>query len=64
MKIYLEQSRKIIEKKFEGKVNVLLKNLKIASDTVLIVCNGELITEEDTLKDTDEVKILSVVSGG
>ncbi|MFH1771094.1 MAG: MoaD/ThiS family protein [archaeon] len=64
MKIFIEKDKKNIEKKFSGKVSSLLKTLKINSDTVLVVKNGELITEEDSVKDSDMVKILSVISGG
>lgn len=64
MKIFIEKDKKNIEKKFSGKVSVLLKSLKINSSTVLVVCNSELITEEDSVEDSDEVRILSVISGG
>lgn len=64
MKIFIEKDKKTFEKKFSGKVENLLKLLKINPSTVLVVCNGELITEEDLVKDSDEVKVLSVISGG
>lgn len=64
MKIFIEKDKKNIKKKFSGTVSTLLKSLKINSDTVLVVCNSELITEEDSVEDSDEVRILSVISGG
>ncbi|NQU98394.1 MoaD/ThiS family protein [Candidatus Woesearchaeota archaeon] len=64
MKIFIEKQNKNIEKKFSGKIKDLLKDLKINSDTVLVVKDKELITEEDLVSDKDSVKILSVISGG
>ncbi len=64
MKIFIEKDKKNIEKKFFGKTFDLLKLLNINPETVLVVKNGELISEDETLKDSDTVKILSVISGG
>ena len=38
--------------------------LKINPETVLIVKNNELILAEDSLNDNDELRLLSVISGG
>lgn len=62
--IYIEQDDKTINNKFEGKIEDLLKQLKINSQTVVIVKNREIVTEKESVKDTDELKLLSVVSGG
>lgn len=64
MKIFIEKNKETIEKKFSGKVKELLSTLKINSESVLVVRNGELITEEDSVENSDTVKILSVISGG
>ncbi|MFC1723760.1 MoaD/ThiS family protein [Nanoarchaeota archaeon] len=53
-----------MKKKFSGSVRSLLSDLKINSETVLITKNQTVVTEDEILKDTDEVKILSVISGG
>ena len=45
-------------------VSDLLKELNINPVTVIVSRNNELILEEDKLKDKDEIKILSVISGG
>ena len=42
----------------------LLSVLGINPETVLVVRNGEVITEQETLHDKDQLKILSVISGG
>ncbi|MEM2130990.1 MAG: MoaD/ThiS family protein [Candidatus Woesearchaeota archaeon] len=64
MEIYLEKENKKININFKGKVKDLLKQLKLNSEEVLIVKEDELLTEEDNLKDSDNIKIMSVVSGG
>jgi len=43
---------------------MLLEQEGINPESVLIVCNSELVTLEDHLDDEDIVKILSVISGG
>ena len=64
MKIRIEKEDKIIEKKISGKVIDILNSLDINPETVIVVKDDEIITEVDTLKETDEIKILNVVSGG
>ncbi len=50
---------------FRGKdLKELLQYLNINSETVLVIRNNLVITEEETLKDKDILTILSVVSGG
>lgn len=42
----------------------LLKKLGINPITVIVSRNNELILEDEKLKNNDEIKILSVISGG
>ena len=42
----------------------LLKILNINPVTVIVSRNNELILEDEKLNDNDEIKILSVISGG
>ena len=42
----------------------LLQTLKINPVTVIVSRNSELILETEKLNDNDELKILSVISGG
>lgn len=42
----------------------LLKKLKINPVTVIVSRNSELILEDERLNDNDEIKVLSVISGG
>ena len=45
-------------------IHEIMKKLAINPQTVIIVKNSELITEDEPLKDKDEIKFLSVISGG
>ena len=53
-----------IELRNEASVADLLEKLKLNPVTVIVSRNKELILEEEKLKDNDEIKILSVISGG
>lgn len=45
-------------------VQQLLKRLDLLPESVLVVRNGTLVTEDQRLLAEDEVKIVAVVSGG
>ena len=64
MKIFIERENKTRTLKFSGKVSKLLKQLNLTPSAVLVARDGTLVTEDDTLADKDNVKILSVISGG
>ncbi len=42
----------------------LLRKLEIPQDTVLVVRDGQLITEDTILQDDDNIKLVAVISGG
>ena len=63
MKVYLERSNEWKEIP-SSSVKDMLKTLKLNHTAVLVVKNGQLVTEDAILKEGDEVKILSVISGG
>lgn len=64
MKIKIERPKEEKELFFEGKAEKLLQQLEINPEEVIVVKNGEIITLDEQLKDTDNIEILSVVSGG
>lgn len=65
MKIYLERENKNLNLRIkEISVDSLLEQLKINKSTVLVVRNDELVAGSIKLKDKDNIRILSVVSGG
>ncbi len=45
-------------------VQQLLKRLDLLPESVLVVRNGTLVTEDQRLLPEDKVKIVAVVSGG
>ena len=52
-------------KEFSAKnVKQLLKELNIKENTVIVIRDDELLTEDDRLLPGDKVKIVPVVSGG
>lgn len=63
MKIFIEKEDKTKEVKAKTIKEVLAK-LKINPETVLTVVNDELVTENKKLSKKDDVKLLSVISGG
>lgn len=64
MKIVVERTKETIEKEFNGLAKDLLRELNILVEDVLIIKNGQLVTEDEELKTTDIIKLLSVISGG
>ncbi|MDP3728205.1 MAG: sulfur carrier protein ThiS [bacterium] len=63
MKVYYDREDKNYEVKAKN-VKDMLKELKINKNSVIVVVNGTIVTEEYILKTKDKIKILSVVSGG
>ncbi|MGV8086805.1 MAG: MoaD/ThiS family protein [Candidatus Woesearchaeota archaeon] len=65
MKIYIEKDDRSLELKHDKIIcKELLSELKINPSTVIIVKNDEVILEDEIIENSDEIKILSVVSGG
>ncbi|RLE15038.1 thiamine biosynthesis protein ThiS [Candidatus Aerophobetes bacterium] len=51
---------------FNSKIRVkeLLRKLNLQSQSTLVICNGEVVTEDEYLNPEDEVEIINVISGG
>lgn len=64
MKVFLERTKETKELEFEGKVIDLLKKLNVNSEEVIVIKNSEIVTLNSTLKNEDELQVLSVISGG
>ena len=45
-------------------VKTALQQLNLSPEAHLLVRDGELLNENDCLKDGDEIKIVAVISGG
>ena len=63
VKVFIEKENETKDIKASN-IKTILDNLKINPETVLIVKNNELTTINSKIKQTDKIKILSVVSGG
>ncbi len=59
-----EDKNNNIELEKDSLVSHLLKKLEINPVTVLVTREDELILEDERLNDKDEIKLLSVISGG
>ena len=66
IKIFVDRENlnKTIELENNILVSDLLKKLNINPVTVIVSRNNELILEDEKLNNNDEVRILSVISGG
>lgn len=63
MKVFIERTNEY--KETEAKtIKELLNQLKINPTTIIITKNNELIAEDSEIKENDEIKLLSVISGG
>jgi len=63
MKVYIEKTKENKDIKAKN-VAELIKKLKLNPTTILVIKNNTLVTEMEELNQKDEIKILSVVSGG
>ena len=52
----------MLKKKLSG--SELLKELNINPSSIILVKNDAIVLEDEILDDDDDVKILSVISGG
>jgi len=59
-----ENLSKTLEFEKTARVSDLLQKLNLNPVTVIVSRNNELILEDEKLKNNDEIKILSVISGG
>ncbi|MBI2664799.1 MoaD/ThiS family protein [Candidatus Woesearchaeota archaeon] len=64
MQVFIESQSKNRKLSFSGTVSQLLEKLKVNPETVIVAKNNELVTEDELLEDSDEIKLLSVISGG
>ena len=65
MKIYVESRDFKKNLSFDGKtVRQLMKALKLNSENFVLSKNGEIVLEDEVLKDGDKVKLFPVISGG
>ncbi|HHZ04186.1 MoaD/ThiS family protein [Acetomicrobium hydrogeniformans] len=54
----------VLEFKETMSVNKLLKKMALNKGEVVVIRNGAIVTEDETLNPDDEVRIIDTVSGG
>ncbi len=66
MKLFIEQTNESIELQLNKKTKILsiLKKYNINPEEVVILKNNQISTEDNYIDNDDELKLLSVVSGG
>ena len=64
MDIFIERTKEEKSLDFSGSAIDLLKQLNLTAQEVLIIRNGTLVTEDEELDSGDNIRLLSVVSGG
>jgi len=52
------------EVKHGSTVRIALQRIGVEPDTVLATRDGELITDDEIVRDGDVIKLVSVISGG
>ena len=64
MKVYIERSNENKTLDFSGNAEELCDELGVNPQTVLIIKDGELITEDIDVTNAETIKLITVVSGG
>lgn len=64
MKVEIEKTKEFKELEFRGTIAKLLKELNINPEEVIVSVNGSLATLDSEVENKDEVRVLSVISGG
>jgi len=63
VKVFVEKENKRINLRAKD-IDEIMKKLNINKEEVIIVKNNELTPRNERLKNSDELKFLSVISGG
>ena len=63
VKVFIERENKRINVKAKD-IDEIMKKFKINKEEVIVIKNNELTPRNEKLKNSDEVKFLSVISGG
>ncbi len=63
MKVFIEKENKAVEAHSRDGAT-LLKELEINPSAAILVKNNEIVLEDETFEEGDDIRILSVISGG
>jgi sulfur carrier protein ThiS len=68
MKVYIEKDDRSLNIKVSKTEKIdaekLLEKLKINPSSIILIKNNEVVLEDEILTEKDDIKILSVISGG
>jgi sulfur carrier protein len=64
MKVQLSHPDRRVEIKGPMRVRELLRDLNLVAEAHLVIRGDDLVTEDEFLKDDDEVEVRPVISGG
>jgi sulfur carrier protein ThiS len=64
MEVFLQKEGKRLEMDYTGTAGALLETLGVNPEVVLIVKDGVLITETESVDGAKRIELLSVISGG
>lgn len=64
MELYFARTKETKRMEFEGALNDLLKQTAINKETVIVIRNDTIITEEDKITNKDKLTIIPIISGG
>lgn len=64
MKVFLRQPRREVDVTGVRTVRQLLNRLEIVSESVLVIRDDELLTDDVHLSDADVIELRPVISGG
>jgi sulfur carrier protein len=64
IKVILRNKEIILEETKDLTVRKILKKLDLIPETYLCVRNGELLTEQELIRDGDTIRLVPVISGG
>ena len=64
MNVFIEKENKLLELQKSCTGKELLKSLNINPNTVLLIKNNEVVLLDEPLGKNDDIKIMTVVSGG
>jgi sulfur carrier protein ThiS len=62
--VFIERTKANAQHEFSGKISALLERLGVNPETIVVVKNGAVVSEDERCGDGDELKLLSVISGG
>lgn len=64
MRVQLSHPARQVEVKGPKRVRELLRDLNLVAEAHLVVRGDDLVTEDEMLKDEDEIEVRPVISGG